>query len=280
MTDPVKDPKVEDPKVTPPPTGDPPEGGEPTELPEHLKGKSPDELAKMVLEKESQIGKQSTEIGDLRTETQKARDDLNYLRGVEEIRRHQEQKRIAEEDAKTRTPQEDKPPWNYENPLESVEKVVKTEREKEKKEAFNTRIQENVNLARSAFAEGQKVMDVEKELYEGIEEETRQAVFQYYVPYIQQGYDVSQQMRDPKAWKVAAQNIRLGRGEVDKLKAESKPINPVSPTDQEVPGSPTGGDTPAGELDPEVKNIADQYGLKYEEAQEIIQEEANLKGVI
>jgi len=277
MPNPVKDPTVQDPIVTPVAGGDPVEGGEKFELPEHLKGKTPDELAKMVMDKETQIGKQSTEIGDLRTNAEKARDDLNYLRGAEEIRRHQESKRLAE--LETQRPEPDKPKWNYEDPVRSVDERVDTRLRQEKEESFRSRVTANIGVARTSFTEGQKVMEQDKGLFEGIEEETRNAVFQYYAPYLQAGHDVSQQMRDPKAWRVAAQNIRLNRGEIDRIKASPSPgINPVSPTDQEIPGSPAGPGGPVGELDPEVKHIAESYGLTTKEAQEIIQEEAKLGG--
>lgn len=284
MTDPVKDPKVEDPKITPPPEGDPGKGdGEEFVLPENLKGKTPEELAKMVVEKETHIGKLGTDIGELRTEKDKFKDDLNYAKGVEEIRRHQEQKKLDEEAALKQPPKPDTPKWDYEDPVKTVDERIDTRVRQEREEGFKARVTENIGTARSAFAEGQKIMDSDKELYEGIEEETRQGVFQYYAPYIQQGQDVSTQMRDPKSWRVCAQNIRLARGEIDKLKAEPAPgIVPVSPIDQGVPGSPSGQTGPMSEIDPEIRSIQNQYGLDKltdEELREIIQEEAKLQGV-
>ena len=282
MTDPAQDPTGQDPIVTPGKEGDPKKGeGDEFVLPENLKGKTQEELAKMVVDKESHIGKLGTEIGDLRTAEQKTKDDLNYMKGVEEIRRHQEQKKVDEEAALRQPPEPDKPKWNYEDPVKTVDERVDAKLRQDREEGFKARLAENVGSARSAFAEGQKIMETDKELYEGIEEETRKGVFQYYAPFIQQGHDVSAQMRDPKAWKICAQNIRLGRGEIDKIKAEPKPgIDPVSPTDQGIPGSPTGNAAPVGELDPEVKKIADDYGLTPEEAAEVIQAEAKVQGRI
>jgi len=280
MTDPTKgDPAVMDQENAPvkqdPEEGD---GGKKAELPDNLKGKTPEELAQMVLEKESAYGRQSTEVGELRKQLREHQDQLNYMRGVEEIRRHEELKRQRDSELKER-PEERKPEWNYEDPMGTVETVVRSEIGKEKAEIAKARMMDNVSRAREAFADGQKIMESEKELFEGIEDETRKAVFEYYAPYLEAGHDVERYMKDPKAWRVAAQHIRLNRGEVDRLAKHHEKFDTPPPTDQEIPGRPSGGSGPSIELDPEVKMIADQYGLSYEDAEEIIQEEAKLRGV-
>lgn len=282
--DPTKgDPVVEDPLKDGSATQDPPPGepGDKDGLPENLKGKTPEELAKMLADKDSQIGKMGTELGDLRTKSTKFEEDLNYLRGVEAIRRQQEEKKRQEE-LEAQRPQPKEKPWNYENPVETVREVVGEEAQKIQEQAFKTRVAENIGTAKEAFAEGQNAMKnpVDKNLYEGIEDQVRKAVFDYYAPALERGEDVSRFMRDPKAWKVAAQNIRLANDEIDRLKPDpDAAINPPAPVDTGIPGAPQGGGAPTGELDPEVKNIADQYGLSYKEAAEIIAKEAEIQGV-
>lgn len=273
------DPQNQDIKTTPG-EGDPKPGeGDKFELPDHLKGKTPEELAKIVVEKESAYGKQSTEVGGLRAQLKELEDNLNYMRGVEAIRQQQEAKRKAELEKQTQQEPDTRPKWNYEDPIQSVDERIDAKEQKLRGEAQQARLQENIALAREAYAEGQKVMGGdEKWLYEGIEDDVRKAVFNFYAPALEQGQDVSRYMRDPQAWKIAAQNIRLKRNEVDKLKPPEG-LDPPAPADSTAPGAPKPGAAPAGELDPEVKMIAEQYGLTHEQAAEIIAKEAEIQGV-
>jgi hypothetical protein len=62
-------------------------------------------------------------------------------------------------------------------------------------------------------------------LYEGIEREVEQAVFQSLAPYANQGYDVSGALMDPKTWESAAAFTRIQKGQYDRLSFAPQPMS-------------------------------------------------------
>lgn len=261
-------------------TGEPSSG--PTAGADPYAGKSDEELRAILRDKESFIGRQTTEIGSLR-------DRVDYFERLDDIRRQQEEIQRTQgrqqpqpgQPGTTQAPEVPAVNWDYDKPVESTTEIVRKEMHAERMRMGQLAMQSNVNAAAQAFEEGRQAMrNSGDKLYEGIEKDVEAEVYNHYLPWLQQGHDVSQWMRPgSEAWVRAAQNIRLGRGEYDRLKPDM-PIttHPVQAGQTEVPSPPARPEAPSAELTSEEKQMAKQFGWTDEQAKEIREKERALHG--
>lgn len=240
------------------------------DLPEEYKGKSVKELVNILEERKKFIGKQSTSIGDLQK-------DLSYYEQLQQ--RQDSAMRQVYPQQYPYTPVEEPVQFNFANPVETIEKVVEKRIAERDMQGMVVQQQRVIVSAGASHEEGRKVVGTNPKLFEGIERDVEESIINFYRPYVQQGYDVSQQLRDPKTWETAAMAIRLQRGEVDRLVPKS--IKPASFVATETPTAvkSAGFETePTIEVDDELRKMIKQYGLTEKEAREVILEEAKRKG--
>jgi hypothetical protein len=164
-------------------------------------GKSAGELAAMLVEKESFIGKQATEIGRVR----ELAEQVNYLRGALESRPIQE--------APT-PPHVPAAQFDFTNPEGYIEqkmneKLGKFQQEYQRREAENYARSARINFDRGR----QAAIKGEPELFNGIEQEVGAALAQQ----VKAGALAPELLGDPSTWTYAAALIRLMRGEREKI---------------------------------------------------------------
>lgn len=246
-----KDDTVPEPKPKEPP--------EPT-IPKEYEGKTSAELIKMVTDTQKELGGQAKEIGDLRN-------NLAFSKQLREL----ELQRARESQA-VQKPEEQALTWDFQEPIESVEKIVDKRldaREKKRQQNDLKRVQDE---AKSYYAEGRSIsMKQNPTLFEGIEREAEDAVYNSYMTGIIGAHD----LRNPEAWNMAAKLIHLRDGKIDRLQpAGIKPVETVGgelPTPAK-PGTTEKPFTGLDYTDEETQKMMKQYGLTKEEAEEIVKE--------
>jgi len=198
------------------PTGEPaPQVAQPSPtptivIPDKFKGKSAEDVYASYLESEKEKGRLAQELGEQRRITQ-------WLT---------EEKLRAAQQAQEQPPQEQtKPEFDWEKPLETIDERV--ERKLAEREAAQKYYQRQNVFQRAAVAhdEGKAAMTKNPKLYEGIEGEVEQAVFQGLAPYANQGYDVSEALRNPKTWEQAAAFMRIQKSQYDRLSFATQPMS-------------------------------------------------------
>jgi len=208
-TEPTQTPE---PDVVPEPK--PKEPPEP-DVPKEFKGKTSVELIKMVTDGQKELGGQAKEIGDLRN-------NLAFSKQLREL----ELQRVRESGSQaTQQQEEPRAVWNFEQPVESVEQIVDKRldaREKKRQQGDLKRVQDE---AKSYYAEGRSLsMKQSPGLFEGIERETEDAVYNSYMTGIIGAHD----LRNPEAWNMAAKLIHLRDGKIDRLQpAAVQPVETV-----------------------------------------------------
>jgi len=249
-----KDDIVPEPKPKEPPEPD---------VPEEFKGKTPAELRKMVTDTQKELGGQAKEIGDLR----------NNLAFSKQLRELELQRARDAGSQAAQQPQEPRVDWNFEKPVESVEQIIDKRLDAREKTAQQYNMQRVQEEAQSNYAEGRRLsMKRNPTLYEGIEREVEDAVYEGY----QRGHAKLHDLRSPDAWDIVAKMIHLRDNRIDRLQPAA--VQPVETVGGELPTPAKPGTTekPFTGLDytdRDVQKMMDQYGLTKEDAEEIIKEE-------
>lgn len=224
----------------------------PAPLPEKLAGKSAEEIASQYLELEKKLGEQGRELGELRARVPQYQPQPYYppMQPYPEPRYE----------------------FDYGKPEESVAMIVEQRLARERQDRAYYEVSRQETEAQLNYNAGKDVaLKANPRLYEGIEPLVEQGV---QMAYRQYGLHPSL-LRDPKTWDRVAANIRLDRGEVDRLQKPS--IQPPQPSYGAVP-NPTRGAKAGVELDDDSRKIAKEFGLSEKEAREILEKEREESG--
>lgn len=255
------EPDPNDPTSRPEPGPEPKPGDSPAPtIPKEYEGKSMEDVIKMVADAQKELGERSKEIGELRN-------NLAYSDQLRELAMQ-----------RTREPQavqaeEPQPDWNFEKPIESSREIARQEIAAARKQDQQYNVQRVREEAQSNYAEGRRIaMQRNPALYEGIEREAENAVYEGY----QRGHAKLHDLRSPDAWDIVAKMIHLRDNRYDRLQPAA--IQPVETVGGQLPTPARPGTTekPFTGLDytdREVQKMMDQYGLTKEDAEEIIKEE-------
>ena len=234
--------------------------GEPEfEVPEKYRGKSDKDLLKILLDRDKTVGEQGSRL-------KKIEDDLEFRQRLEESLPPRRPETKWEPPKKEEEPPEDEF-VSYGTLTKVVTKALSKHdevREAREKERL-------IKMVGVAHEDGMNAMKGNK-LFDGIEQKTSMAVFQTLKPYVDQGYDVSPYLRDPKTWEKVAKFIRFQNEEFDYLvpKKPSATV-PVRPIEGEAPTyhaeeSDRGGDNVR--LDEKSRYLMKEFGLTEDEAME------------
>lgn len=246
-TDAVPEPK---PKEPPAPT-----------IPKEYEGKTLEEMIQMDQESQKTLGGQAKQIGDLKN-------NLAYSDQLRELA----MQRAREGSQAVQQTEQPAPDWNFEKPIESVQEIVKRELDTREQKRQQNDLQRVKDEAKSNYAEGRSLaMKQSPELFEGIERETEDAVYNSYMT----GIIGAHALRNPEAWTMAAKMIHLRDNRIDRL--QSVGVKPVETVGGELPTPAKPGTTekPFTGLDytdEETQKMMKQYGLTKEEAEEIVKE--------
>ena len=226
----------------------------PAPVPEKLSGKSADEIAAQYLELEKKLGEQGRELGELRSR----------------IPQYQPQPQWYPQPS---YPPEPRVEFDYGKPEDSVKNIVRMELELERQNRATYDVQRQEQEARLNYDAGKDVaVKGNPRLYEGIEPQVEQAI---QMAYRQYGLHPAA-LRDPRVWERAAQNIRLERGEFDRL---TKPgVQPPQPSHTAVPNQTRTEARVGVELDDDIRHLAKELKLSEQEAREIIEKERDYSG--
>ena len=254
------EPTVQTPEPDVVPKPKPKEPPEP-DIPKEYEGKTSAELIKMNQDSQKSVGEQAKQIGDLRN-------NLAYSDQLRELA----MQRTRGTDTQTTPAPEPQVDWDFQEPVKSTREIVKQELDVREKKRQQYDLEQVKAEAQSNYAEGRRLaMKQNPELFEGIERETEDAVYNSYMKRIIGAHD----LRNPEAWNMAAKLILLRDGKIDRL--QSTTIKPVETVGGELPTPAKPGTTekPFTGLDytdREVQKMMDQYGLTKEEAEEIVKE--------
>lgn len=212
-----------------------PEGAQPT-VPEKYRDKTPDDLIRMLEEREQSISKQGAEVGDLRKEIERTREEMRAL----ELERRARESMGAQPQGfappEPKRPTLDEEAWDYQRPVTSTAKIVDqmVRAELDRREQSRMQYEQQVRFERAKmnFVEGRDAAYSNKTpLYEGIEGTVENALYAAWAD----GRIHDDDLRRPKTWETMAQLIRLNRGEVDKLTARRQGVTaPLSDTPTQV----------------------------------------------
>ncbi len=224
-------------------------------LPEKFAGKSAEEIASHYLELEKKLGEQGREIGELK---------------AQRVPQYQPQPQWYPQPS---YPPEPRVEFDYGKPEESVERIVEKRLEQERQNRATYEVQRQEQEARLNYESGKDVaVKGNPRLYEGIEPQVEQAI---QMAYRQYGLHPAA-LRDPRVWERAAQNIRLERGEFDRL---TKPgVQPPQPSHTAVPNQTRTEARVGVELDDDIRHLAKELKLSEQEAREIIEKERDYSG--
>ena len=239
-------------------------------------GKSPEELVSMLKNQEVMISKQGNDIGDLRNEIVRSREEQRLA--LEQDRRQREyvQPQYPPQQPSYQPPDESR--FNFEKPVASVYGLV-NERLQAELDVRDTAKQQydrqmNWEQALVAYARGRdKVFSKKDPLYEGIEPEVANLVQQTYMAGLDQRTMRSktpiEDLREEGMWKTAAQFIRLQREEYDKLvKPKTQPVSaPFGEVSAQVKDFGGGGTMPDFDegADAMIRNLGAAAGIKNRE---------------
>lgn len=254
---PAPEPNVPvEPSGAPDPTPEP--IPEPTNIPEKYQGKSLEDVITMHQEAEKRMGSMGDELGKTRQEREKAQQDLQYV-----------QQWYQTQQARPQEPEPQSPTtsFDYDNPVESVDKIVEKKlqgwAEEQKKHQQQMQHQE----ATQNFLRGKdSALRGNRGLYEGIERDVETTVWNAYLGGIIPRWNLS----DPSTWEDAAWLIHKRNKNWDKL-VPPKP-KPMSPTPTDTPGGikppsvePAGEPLEFDAHGEHMLNLAEKSGFKKDE---------------
>ncbi len=221
------------------------------ELPAKYAGKSAVELAAMLDEKESFIGKQANEIGQVRQLAGELNSVKEYLAQMSQIAPQPQR-------------EEPKPEFDYTNPEAWFQKKFESEWSKREQQRTTQERSRYVNEAKTSFQLGKEAAyGRNPRLYEGIEPLVEQAVGQA----LTSGAITKEHLYSPQTWETAAAQIRYWRKEYDRLAPQvTKPM--TAPT-SEIPSKPRrDNDDLEVEFDEADREFMKQEGLSEKDAVE------------
>ena len=282
-----------------PPTGDPPiqpdgapKKDEPKVDPKY-EGKTPEELIKMLDERDKTVGEQGKRIGDIEGKIQSfetsQKANLDKERQAKAGQRYEfpweSFKPVEGSQAPPSGEKPAAPKFDYEKPAESVEDIYDRKRAEERKGEQMDGLARNVQTAFNAHEDGKRAALKENpELFAGIIDDVEDQIGNTYGPATQKGYDYSHILRNPDTWVYFAKALRVQRGDFvvvpkDQIK-ETTPA-PVEPGHTELPAGakPPEGSDEKVDLDygdPEIQEIlkaGKSFGLTEEDAQQIVKDE-------
>ena len=211
-------------------------------------------------EKESFIGRQTNEIGDLRSK-------LGYLQSQLEA-----QERFRETPVERPPTEGTRTKFNWDDPETSVEQIVQARLKAAEEQRTRQDTERRAQVAYSNFTNSwNQATRSDPKLYEGIEDVVRDTVKNSYRSGIVNEYSIT-----PDTIKMAAQMIRLQRGE-NKYFAPPQ-VSPVRPTESETPGArPMRQEELSVEIDEPTRRFAKERGLTDKQVQEYMQKELKAK---
>jgi hypothetical protein len=236
------------------------------QLPEKFRGKSAEEIANAYLEVEREKGRLADEAG-------------RYRGYAEQLWAEKQQYEQAVRQAQYQPPPAPTAPpaeFNWEKPAESVAAVAERLVNERMGNFMGALQQAQVasvrDKAATSWDEGASTITKNQRLFEGIEDEVRNVVYQTYDPIVQRGGDASKYYADPKIWETAAVMIRYKRGEIDRIAGSGTPSRGMSAPTTEVPG----GSRPSNQgstivLDESARALARDMGIKDGEARDLIE---------
>ncbi|MFH2074361.1 MAG: hypothetical protein ABIJ57_03300 [Pseudomonadota bacterium] len=249
-----------------PPTGD--SGKEPSPKEVRIEGGSqgviqpeggtaaPEDYKKQLEDAQSELGRRSAEVGELRDRVTQYEE---YLR--------QQAARVQPPPGGGYSPpvgeQTPSIPFNYENPMESITKVINTtleQREKTQKD----------RVAPQYFRQGAQIINTEPERFKGIENDVARMM--------QGGYQTGlfkdpEDLRNPDNWRAAATLVRAKKSNW----AMPNQVNPVSPVQTNLPSGyrppqSGGGDEPV--FNSNDREMLRAWGYTEQQAKEKMKEQA------
>ena len=234
-------------------------------VPEKYKGKSAEELVRLLEETESEGTRRSKQISDLRA-------DLEYSESLRQ--RRAEQIQDQQVFSPGLPPKEPQFAWDYEKPVESTVTIAESIWQRREAERQSREAQTKAYEAQAFFAEGKRQAEKSNpRIFEGIEKEVDQVVYDSYRAGIIPLYE----LRNPETRVRAAQLIHLRDGKYDRLRPT---IEPMKATATETPTSARvkeGGQTVSLDTsEREVQDLMEQSGLTQKEAEEIVKSELEL----
>lgn len=254
---------------------------------ENFKDKSPDELIKIIADKERELGRKGGDVGDLRDQIKALEQRITQgpaptPAGQFDFAPPQQQPGYGfnQQVPPGPAPTPQGRPWDYEKPEESTVGIVRNEISMYEQVRQMREVGENINKSRASFERGSKVLDAYPNLFAGIENEVKQGMYAYYYPSVMNGHDVSPYLLGEDAWITVAQNLRIKRGEFDRIKPTRTPTAVSHQAGDSPRRTKQGrvGKRPVGlnVNDGEVKTIMRVYKLSREEAEDIIRQEQDM----
>lgn len=231
-------------------------------------GKSPEELVSMLKNQESMISKQGNDIGELRNEITRSREEQRLA--LEQDRRLREMQGVPQHPAQPPYQPPDERQFDYERPVTSVNRLFdeRIQSEFEKREATRRQYEQQMNSERiqSAYVRGRdRVFSKKDPLYEGIEPQVENLVQQTFMG----GKMPIEDLKEEETWETAAQIIRLKRKEFDKLtKPKTQPVSaPFGEVSAQVKDFGGGGSMPDFDegADAMIRNLGAAAGIKTRE---------------
>lgn len=231
-------------------------------------GKSPEELVSMLKNQEAMISKQGNDIGDLRNEITRSRDEQRLALEQDQRQRQYAQPYYPPQQPSYQPPDEKR--FDYEKPVSSVYGLVneRLQAELDSREAIRQQYDQKMNWERAiaSYAKGRdKVFSRKDPLYEGIEPAVENLVQQTFMG----GKMPIEDLRDEETWETAAQIIRLKRKEYDKVsKPKIQPVGaPFGETSAQVKDYGGGGTMPDFDegADAMIRNLGAAAGIKTRE---------------
>lgn len=218
-------------------------------------GKSPEELVAIINEQNRQIGRQGNALGEISALRQGLADVQNLIasgwRPQQDRYQPEQQQRSPE------------PEFDFSNPVPQVERIVHNvvgAYEQRRMAAEQARMMAEAQMN---FAEGRdSVYSQHPELFQGIEREVEQAVG---LAFLNKTITAAM-LRSPKTWTLAANVLRMERGEGDKISIRRS----VKPVDIEKPGRSSGRDEDEIVLTDEDRDEMRRLGFSEKEAKENI----------
>lgn len=160
------------------------------------------------------------------------------------------------------------------NPAKATAKIIEGYFQRDRQERERERAEQTIYQARTAFEQGrQKAVQSNPNLFRGIESELTNQLTQTVAQGLRSGQQIDpDSLKDEKYWRTAAVALRMAKGE-DPVKilsyfAPQTSPSPVAPVQTEVPGP---GSPPQGtaQLTPEQESAARMAGFTREQFAEM-----------
>lgn len=249
------------------------------EIPKEYEGKTPEELIQVLKDKETELGRRGTEIGTLRDDATRLRQDMDDQRRTAELIAQQPQPQTAygQSTYGQPVPTEEPKQFQYEQADAEVRRIVQEEGTKSRQQALQSAAKFAWDAGAKAFPVGRNAaLQKYPDLMRGIEGEVETMIKDVYGQQARQGIPVDQVVSDPNTWKIAAENVRVKRGEYEVTPRKAPPVR-STPTE-----TPTSGRTPLSEVsntteldwgDPKVREMMAASGMTKEEVRKVIEDE-------